>query len=103
MRKVAIYARVSTEHEAQLAALENQIQYYDENRNSIGMLNTMVITSPPPHAVTHLMAPSVIASTCEGSVTLTPELTKYTIIRTNTWIRSMTAKIATSFARYLEN
>ena len=30
MRKVAIYARVSTEHEAQLAALENQIQYYDE-------------------------------------------------------------------------
>ena len=30
MRKVAIYARVSTEHEAQLSALENQIQYYDE-------------------------------------------------------------------------
>ncbi len=29
-RKVAIYARVSTEHEAQLAALENQVQYYDE-------------------------------------------------------------------------
>lgn len=29
MRKVAIYARVSTEHEAQLSALENQIQYYD--------------------------------------------------------------------------
>ena len=28
-RKVAIYARVSTEHEAQLSALENQIQYYD--------------------------------------------------------------------------
>ncbi len=26
---VAIYARVSTEHEAQLMALENQIQYYD--------------------------------------------------------------------------
>ena len=29
-RKVAIYARVSTEHEAQINALENQIQYYDE-------------------------------------------------------------------------
>ena len=28
-RKVAIYARVSTEHEAQINALENQIQYYD--------------------------------------------------------------------------
>ena len=28
-RKVAIYARVSTEHEAQLSALENQVQYYD--------------------------------------------------------------------------
>lgn len=32
MRKirVAVYARVSTEHEEQLSALENQIQYYDE-------------------------------------------------------------------------
>lgn len=29
-RKVAVYARVSTEHEAQLSALENQIQYYDD-------------------------------------------------------------------------
>ncbi len=29
-RKVAIYARVSTEHEAQLSALENQVQYYDD-------------------------------------------------------------------------
>lgn len=29
MRKVAIYARVSTEHEAQLSALDNQVQYYD--------------------------------------------------------------------------
>lgn len=29
-RKIAIYARVSTEHEAQISALENQIQYYDE-------------------------------------------------------------------------
>lgn len=28
-RKIAIYARVSTEHEAQLSALENQVQYYD--------------------------------------------------------------------------
>ena len=28
-RVVAIYARVSTEHEAQLSALENQVQYYD--------------------------------------------------------------------------
>ena len=27
--KVAIYARVSTEHEAQLSALDNQIEYYD--------------------------------------------------------------------------
>ncbi len=29
-RVVAIYARVSTEHEAQISALENQVQYYDE-------------------------------------------------------------------------
>lgn len=29
-RKVAIYGRVSTEHEAQLSALDNQIQYYDD-------------------------------------------------------------------------
>ncbi len=29
-RKVAIYARVSTEHEAQLSALDNQAQYYDD-------------------------------------------------------------------------
>lgn len=29
-RKVAIYARVSTEHEAQISALENQVQYYSE-------------------------------------------------------------------------
>ena len=29
-RIVAIYARVSTEHEAQISALENQVQYYDE-------------------------------------------------------------------------
>ncbi len=28
-RKVAIYARVSTEYEAQLSALDNQVQYYD--------------------------------------------------------------------------
>lgn len=28
-RKVAIYARVSSEHEAQLSALDNQVQYYD--------------------------------------------------------------------------
>lgn len=29
-RKIAIYARVSTEHEAQISALENQVQYYDD-------------------------------------------------------------------------
>ena len=29
-RKVAIYARVSTEHEAQISALDNQVQYYTE-------------------------------------------------------------------------
>ena len=29
-RKVVIYARVSTEHEAQISDLENQVQYYDE-------------------------------------------------------------------------
>lgn len=28
-RIVAIYARVSTEHEAQISALGNQVQYYD--------------------------------------------------------------------------
>ncbi len=29
-RKVAIYARVSTEHEEQLSALGYQVQYYDD-------------------------------------------------------------------------
>lgn len=29
-RKMVFYGRVSTEHEAQLAALENQIQWYDD-------------------------------------------------------------------------
>lgn len=29
-RNVAIYGRVSTEHEAQLSALENQLQWYDD-------------------------------------------------------------------------
>lgn len=28
--RVVVYARVSTEHEAQISALENQVQYYDE-------------------------------------------------------------------------
>ena len=30
LRQVAIYGRVSTEHEAQLSALENQLQWYDD-------------------------------------------------------------------------
>ena len=29
-RKVVFYGRVSTEHEAQISALGNQIQWYDE-------------------------------------------------------------------------
>ncbi len=29
-RTVVYYGRVSTEHEAQLAALENQLQWYDD-------------------------------------------------------------------------
>lgn len=29
-RRVAIYGRVSTEHEAQLSALDNQLQWYDD-------------------------------------------------------------------------
>ena len=29
-RRVAIYGRVSTEHEAQLSALENQMQWYED-------------------------------------------------------------------------
>ena len=33
-RRVAIYARVSTEHEAQINALSNQIQYYDNILNA---------------------------------------------------------------------
>ncbi len=33
-RRVAFYGRVSTEHEAQLAALENQIQWYDDQARS---------------------------------------------------------------------
>ena len=30
IRKTVFYGRVSTEHEAQLSALENQIQWYDD-------------------------------------------------------------------------
>ena len=30
LRQVAIYGRVSTEHEAQLSALENQLQWYED-------------------------------------------------------------------------
>lgn len=33
-RKMVFYGRVSTEHEAQLAALENQIQWYDDQAKS---------------------------------------------------------------------
>ena len=29
-RKMVFYGRVSTEHEAQMAALENQIEWYDD-------------------------------------------------------------------------
>lgn len=29
-RRVGIYARVSTQHEAQIHALQNQLQWYDE-------------------------------------------------------------------------
>ena len=29
-RRIAFYGRVSTEHEAQLSALENQMQWYDD-------------------------------------------------------------------------
>ena len=29
-RRVVFYGRVSTEHEAQLSALENQMQWYDD-------------------------------------------------------------------------
>ena len=29
-RRMVFYGRVSTEHEAQLSALENQIQWYDD-------------------------------------------------------------------------
>lgn len=32
-RKIVIYARVSTEHEAKLSALDNQVQYYDSILN----------------------------------------------------------------------
>lgn len=32
-RKAATYARVSTEHEVQVSALENQVQYYDNILN----------------------------------------------------------------------
>ena len=32
-RTIVFYGRVSTEHEAQLAALENQMQWYDDQAN----------------------------------------------------------------------
>ena len=33
-RTMVFYGRVSTEHEAQLSALENQLQWYDDQANS---------------------------------------------------------------------
>lgn len=33
-RKMVFYGRVSTEHEAQLSALENQMQWYDDQLKS---------------------------------------------------------------------
>lgn len=32
-RRVVFYGRVSTEHEAQISALENQMQWYDDEAN----------------------------------------------------------------------
>ncbi len=32
-RRVVFYRRVSTEHEAQISALENQMQWYDDEAN----------------------------------------------------------------------
>lgn len=45
-RKVAIYARVSTEHEAQISALENQVQYYGQLRTGTpaGRLKKVLIS-----------------------------------------------------------
>lgn len=35
-RRVVFYGRVSTEHEAQISALENQMQWYDDEANRHG-------------------------------------------------------------------
>ena len=43
-RNVAIYGRVSTEHEAQLSALENQLQWYDYFL--LGTLKIQVFSEP---------------------------------------------------------
>ena len=52
-RKVAIYARVSSEHEAQLSALDNQVQYYDNiiamTENLFKSLPGTFIESKNPH------------------------------------------------------
>ncbi len=49
-RTVAIYARVSTEHEAQLSALDNQVQYYDNILNislTVSACSSLTIISSP--------------------------------------------------------
>lgn len=60
-RRVAIYGRVSTEHEAQLSALDNQLQWYDDQvryhpnwdvvAKYIDMYNRILIQCPPHRSV----------------------------------------------------
>jgi predicted site-specific integrase-resolvase len=43
-RRMVFYGRVSTEHEAQLSALENQIQWYDDQargRRTVPLLTSL--------------------------------------------------------------
>lgn len=60
-RKAVFYGRVSTEHEAQLAALENQMQWYEDQAKYhpnwtvldkyIDMYNRILIQSSPHRGV----------------------------------------------------
>lgn len=42
-RSIVFYGRVSTEHEAQLSALENQIQWYDDQAETVRMIYDMYL------------------------------------------------------------
>ena len=65
-RQVGIYGRVSTEHEAQLSALENQLQWYTDVDGGKQVIEVMAeaIQSQPDDAVRQAwgIVPSTLAN-----------------------------------------